>query len=86
MTHSFIHLTLRPFCVHSLVTMLKKIMSGVLFIIIANSIIFMAVGLFQMETVISYQFFSFKSFRNELAEDFASVLWCQVQIFKKLPI
>lgn len=36
----------------SLTKLLVEIMSGVLFIIIANSIIFLAVCLFQMETVI----------------------------------
>lgn len=39
-------------CVFSLTGQLVKIMSGVLFIIIANSVIFVAVCLFQMETVI----------------------------------
>lgn len=45
MTH--IHLQLS-----SLTKLLAKTMSGVIFIIVINSIVFLAVGLFQMETVI----------------------------------
>lgn len=48
-------------------------MSGVLFIIIANSIIFMAVGLFQMETVLSKITYLFHFFKIEKKPDTAKI-------------